>query len=173
MPSGSTCRPTLLSAGFLLIGFGLAASANTAAALEPPFAVRPTNSDKVYPPSGGYAHAVSVEGTQRLLFVSGQIPVDREGNVPTTFSEQCRLVWSNILAQLAAAGMGTENIVKVNTYLADRAHAAENSRIRQAVLGKHRPALTVVIADIYDPQWLLEIEVVAAAPPQQGDAGGR
>jgi hypothetical protein len=29
-------------------------------------------------------------------------------------------------------------------------------------LGDHRPALTVIIADIYDSQWLLEIEAIAA-----------
>jgi hypothetical protein len=38
-----------------------------------------------------------------------------------------------------------------------------NTRVRNEVLGGHRPALTVVIAGIFDPRWLLEVEVVAAA----------
>ena len=35
-----------------------------------------------------------------------RIPVQADGAVPTTFAEQCRLVWRNVEAQLRAAGMG-------------------------------------------------------------------
>jgi len=97
-----------------------------------------------------------------LLLVSGQIPVDRDGAVPEAFADQCRLVWRNVTAQITAAGMGLADIVKVTTYLADRTHAAENSAIRQEVLAGLTPALTVIIAGIYDPAWLLKIEVIAA-----------
>jgi hypothetical protein len=31
------------------------------------------------------------------------------------------------------------------------------------VLGEHRPALTVIVCDIYAEEWLLEIEAIAAA----------
>jgi 2-iminobutanoate/2-iminopropanoate deaminase len=113
-------------------------------------------------PSGGYAQAVQFSDFEELVFVSGQIPVDADGGVPETFGEQCRLVWRNVEAQLRAAGMGLADIVKVTTYLADRACVQENSAIRQEVLAGLTPALTVLIADIYDPAWLLEIEVVAA-----------
>ncbi len=112
--------------------------------------------------SGGYAQAVRVSGARELLFVSGQIPVDAGGNVPEAFADQCRLVWRNVEAQLRAAGMGLADVVKVTTFLADRAHAQENSAIRQQVLAGLTPALTIIIAGIYDPAWLLEIEVVAA-----------
>ena len=114
------------------------------------------------PPSGGYAQAVRVSGAGELLFVSGQIPVDADGTVPAAFPDQCRLVWRNVEAQLRAAGMGLGDIVKVTTFLADRAYAAENSAIRQEVLAGLTPALTIIIAGIYDPAWLLEIEVIAA-----------
>ena len=39
---------------------------------------------------GGYAQAVSVEGAKRLVFVSGQIPADQSGKVPSAFAEQAR-----------------------------------------------------------------------------------
>jgi len=55
------------------------------------------------------------------------------------------------------------DIVKVTTYLSSRDLAAASSQVRNEVLGDHRPALTVVVAEIFDPRWLLEIEVVAAA----------
>jgi 2-iminobutanoate/2-iminopropanoate deaminase len=113
-------------------------------------------------PSGGYAQAVRIDGIEALVFVSGQIPVDMDGAVPEGFADQCRLVWRSVEAQLRAAGMALGDIVKVTTFLADRAHAAENSAIRQEVLAGLTPALTVIIAGIYDPAWLLEIEVIAA-----------
>lgn len=115
---------------------------------------------------GGYSQALLLEHTKRLVFVSGQIPVDRAGRVPETFAEQCRLVWSNILAQLAEAGMEAGHIAKVTTFLSDRKDADENGAIRREVLGAHAPALSVVLAGIFDPAWLLEIEVIAA----EGDA---
>lgn len=59
--------------------------------------------------------------------------------------------------------MAVGNLVKVTTFLASREYADENSTIRRRVLGTHRPALTVIIADIYDENWLLEIEAIAAS----------
>ena len=78
-------------------------------------------------------------------------------------TEQCRQVWRNIEAQLAAAGMTLANLVKVTTYLSDRKYNLANRAIRNEVLGEHSPALTVIIADIFDSEWLLEIEAIAAA----------
>ena len=122
----------------------------------------PVNAPDAPQPSGGYAQAARLTDFDALVFVSGQIPVDAAGAVPEGFGEQCRLVWRNVEAQLRAAGLGLEDIVKVTTFLADRAHAQENSAIRQAVLAGLTPALTILIAGIYDPAWLLEVEVVAA-----------
>jgi enamine deaminase RidA (YjgF/YER057c/UK114 family) len=112
---------------------------------------------------GGYAQGVTLEGAKKLAFISGQIPVDRDGNVPSVFSAQARLAWRNVEAQLTAAGMSFDNLVKVTIFLGDRSHAVENRKIRQEMLGERTPALTVIITGIFDEAWLLEIEVVAAA----------
>ena len=112
--------------------------------------------------AGGYSQAVSVVGATELLFISGQIPVDRAGAVPPDFATQCRQVWANLLAQVSEAAMTPTNLVKVTTFLADRANADENRAIRSEVLGDHAPALTVVIAGIFDEGWLIEIEAIAA-----------
>lgn len=114
-------------------------------------------------PSGGYAQALEVTGADRLLFVSGQIPVTPDGAVPEAFADQARLVWANIEAQLRAAGMTLDNLVKVTIFLADRSHATENREVRKAVLGDRQVAMTVVIAGIFSEAWLLEIEAMAAA----------
>jgi 2-iminobutanoate/2-iminopropanoate deaminase len=114
-------------------------------------------------PLAAYSQAVETRGAERVLYVSGQVPVDRAGNVPADFREQSRIVWSNIEAQLRAAGMTLDNLVKVTSFLSDRRYIAENRLIRKEVLGDRAPALTVIITGIFDEKWLLEIEAIAAA----------
>jgi len=113
--------------------------------------------------AGGYSQALQVEGAQRLLFISGQIPESVKGEVPEGFPAQAKLVWANVLAQLEAAGMSVTNLVKVTTFLFSREFALSNREARQEALGTHTPALTVVISGIFDEKWLLEIEAIAAA----------
>lgn len=114
-------------------------------------------------PVGGYSQAVEVTEPRRILYISGQIPMSADGHVPGTFAEQARLAWQNVQAQLAEAGMGVGNIVKHTTFLSDRKYRIENREIRQEVFGDLSPALTVIIADIFDEAWLLEIEATAVA----------
>lgn len=113
--------------------------------------------------AGGYAQALLAEGATRLLFVSGQIPSTPYGEVPAGFADQSRLAWRNVEAQLKAAGMTLDNLVKITTFLADRSHAAESRRTRLEILGDRKIAMTVVVAGIFDEKWLLEIEAIAAA----------
>jgi 2-iminobutanoate/2-iminopropanoate deaminase len=121
------------------------------------------NSDEAPLPVGWYSQALEVSDAQRILFVSGQIPVTKGGEVPQGFGAQCRLAWANVLAQLRAADMTTDNIVKVTTFLSDRSYGQENRDIRREIFGDRGPALTVIITGIFDDQWLLEIEAIAAA----------
>ena len=73
-------------------------------------------------------------------------------------------VWvDNLLAVLASARMRPEHLVKVTTYLTRRDQAEINGRVRRERLGEVRPALTVVIAQTFAAEWLLEIEAIAAA----------
>ncbi|TCL71141.1 RidA family protein [Rhizobium sp. BK251] len=113
-------------------------------------------------PRGGYSQAVKLENFEKLLLVSGQVPMTSDDVLPDGFEAQARQVWLNVDAQLKAAGMGKADIVKVTTYLADRHHVMANREIRNEYLGSLAPAMTVVIAGIFDSSWLLEVEVVAA-----------
>jgi 2-iminobutanoate/2-iminopropanoate deaminase len=124
---------------------------------------RSINSPDAPQPIGSYAQAVETTAADRTLYISGQIPVTADGKVPEDFQSQCRLAWANVEAQLRAAGMSLDNLVKVTTFLSDRRYGLENRAVRQAVLGDRRPALTVVITGIFDEAWLLEIEAIAAA----------
>lgn len=115
------------------------------------------------PVEGAYPQAVEVTGATRWLYLSGQVPVSPEGAVSPDFTAQCDQCWDNIETQLAAAGMTLDNLVKVTTYLANRRHALPNREVRLRRLEGRQPALTVLIAGIFDEAWLVEIEAVAAA----------
>jgi enamine deaminase RidA (YjgF/YER057c/UK114 family) len=120
------------------------------------------NPATVCPPAGGYSMGVELTQHRRLLFVSGQVPEESDGVVPEEFEAQCEQAWRNVIAVLAAAGLGVEHLVKVTTFLTDRTQLVPNRIIRRKVLGEHCPALTVVIVETVDSKWLLEIEAIAA-----------
>ena len=110
---------------------------------------------------GAYAQAYEVSQTTRRLYSSGQAPVQPDGTLPDTFKGQAEAVWNNILAQLHAADMTAENIVKATTFLVDRKYRDENRDVRMAMLGRHKFALTVVLAGMFEDGWLLEIDAIA------------
>lgn len=124
---------------------------------------RPLTGDGSPPVEGSYPQAVEVTTPTRWLYLSGQIPVAPDGSLAADFTGQCEQVWTNIETQLAAAGMTLDNLVKVTTFLSDRAYALENREVRLRRLAGHQPALTVIITGIFDEAWLVEIEAVAAA----------
>jgi enamine deaminase RidA (YjgF/YER057c/UK114 family) len=123
---------------------------------------RMTTPGPVVPDGGGYVHSYEITTPARVVHISGQIPVGQDGTLPNGFAAQCRQVWANVTAALAHHDMGLSDLVKVTTFLSDRAYRAENSAIRREILGDHTPALTVIITGIYDEAWLLEIEAIAA-----------
>ncbi len=121
------------------------------------------NPTSVPAPIGGYSLGLEAKAGARLLFISGQIPESPEGTIPPNFEAQCELVWQNIESVLRAAAMDVTNLVKVTTFLTDQSQAESNGQIRRRHLGATRPALTVIVAQTLDAQWLLEIEAIAMA----------
>jgi len=115
----------------------------------------------ISPTETSYAQAWLTEAPARLLFVSGQVPTDGDGRAPSSFADQARLAWRNLETQLHAADMSLTDIAKLTVYLSSRDHRQQNTQIRHEVLGAHCPAITVIIADIFESDWLLEIDAIA------------
>ena len=114
-------------------------------------------------PVGGYAQAVEVTNASRTLYISGQIPVAADGTLPDDFEAQARLCWANVIAQLRAADMTLDNLVKVTIFLSDRRYIDEYRKVRIEVLEGRKIGLTTIITGRFDEKWLLEIEAIAAA----------
>lgn len=114
------------------------------------------------PPS--YAQAVKVTGAQTVLYLSGQVAYDANGQAAHAgdFKAQARAALEALKAQVEAGGGTMRNIVKVNTYLTDIRHRADYSAIREEFFGKKMPASTLVqVTGLAQPEFLIEIEAIA------------
>jgi 2-iminobutanoate/2-iminopropanoate deaminase len=112
-------------------------------------------------PISHYTHAVRAG---ELLFVSGCVPVDREGRLVggDDVVAQSRQVFRNIEAVLAAAGASFADVVKVTVYLTNIDERPQINPVRQEFFGEVRPASTLVeVARLAIPGAKIEVEVVA------------
>ena len=120
--------------------------------------------DGIAPPAAHYAHAVVSDAGSRLLHTSGVVPIRPDGTVPDGVEEQAEVVWANIAAMLAEAGMDAGDVVSVTTYVVtDEADLSGVMAARDRALGGRRAASTLVtVPRLARPEWRMEIAVVAA-----------
>ncbi len=125
-----------------------------------------SNPATVAAPAGQYSHAISVPtGAGRLLFISGQVALDPSGTLigPDDMQAQTEQVFRNIGAILEANGAAFADIVKTTIFVTDMARRADVAEVRRRYLGDHAPTSTLVeMSALASPEWLGEIEVVAA-----------
>ena len=124
---------------------------------------RDVNAADAPAPAGQYTQAVEVTGAARTLYLSGQVGVAADGSIPEDAEAQCALAWRNLQAQLRAADMGIENLVKITTIVRNAADIAAVRAGRAAVLGTHRPASTLIVGGLSNPAWKVEVEGIAVA----------
>ena len=114
-------------------------------------------------PFGPYSHAVEVPEGSRLLYISGEVGVLPDGTVPETIEAQAETCWRNIIAILADAGMGVEDLVKITTYLVRTEDVVAAGAARAKYFGDARPgSATIIVKALVNPAFLIEIEAVAA-----------
>lgn len=115
--------------------------------------------------STGYSHIVETRAT-RTLYLSGQVPVDEEGNLVAAndMAGQAEKIFENIGKMLASVGATFEDIVKVTYYVADVSQMQAIRDIRDKYFpNKDRmPASTAIGITLLRPGLLLEVEVTAA-----------
>ena len=108
----------------------------------------------------GYSRAV-VAGPH--VHVSGTAPIPADGSDPPEGEyEQARLCLDIVLGALERAGASAEDVVRTRIYVVPGTDFAEVGRAHAEVFGEVRPATTgVVVAELLDPRWLVEIEAEA------------
>jgi enamine deaminase RidA (YjgF/YER057c/UK114 family) len=124
------------------------------------------NPDELGRPSG-FSHAVSVT-ERRLVFLAGQIGVDRDGKVVAGgVVAQFEQALANLLTALAAAGGQPGDLVSATIYLVDladyQAHAKQIGAVWRRLAGAEFPAMAGVgVTRLWDPEALVEIQGIAA-----------
>jgi enamine deaminase RidA (YjgF/YER057c/UK114 family) len=118
------------------------------------------SSGSPYEPIWGFSRAV-VAGD--MVFVSGTAPVMPDGaDPPGDAYGQVRRCFEIIADALAEAGAGPEHVVRTRVFLVRAEDWEEVARAHAELFGDVRPAATgVVVATLFDPRWLVEIEVDA------------
>jgi enamine deaminase RidA (YjgF/YER057c/UK114 family) len=114
----------------------------------------------------GYTHVVEVTAPGRIVYIAGQLGVDRDGKVVGDFRQQAVQTFENLKTALAAVGAQFRHVVKLNNYLVDRAHLPTFREVRDGYLADNdRPAsTTIAISGLAREGALIEIEAVAVLP---------
>lgn len=114
-------------------------------------------------PLARYSAAMEVPAGARLVFVSGQLGIDADGNTPEGAEAQAELCFAAIRALLTEARMELSDIVRLNAFVTDAAYLADYMRVRDRHIGEPPPASTLMIVTGFSrPQFKVEVECVAA-----------
>lgn len=121
------------------------------------------------PPGGRYSHVARVElGGSTMLFLSGQIAADAEGQLVggDDMTAQAEHVMGTIGAILRAHGATFNDVINIRTYLTDLARIGEYGAVRRPFFtGMPPTSTTVEVSRLFVPGALLEVEVVAIIEP--------
>jgi len=152
-----------LTAGPIALAW-LLGTAGSATAQDRPRFLNPST----LPASRGYTQIVEVPARSRLVYISGQVPLDTAGNVVGRgdFRRQAEQVFTNLGHALAAAGATFGDVVKINYYVRDVSHLADLRAVRDRHVDvRSPPASTLVeVSHLFREDVLLEVEAVAAVP---------
>ena len=105
--------------------------------------------------------------------MAGQLAVGADGRIvgPGDFQAQARQAFANVRAVLAGAGMGPEHVAKFTTYLSAAVFVEPFYQVREKVFadwypgGGFPPNTLLVVARLVQPDFMVEIEAVAARAP--------
>lgn len=112
-----------------------------------------------------YNHYVRIDNPQSLIFLSGQLSRDADGQLvgPGDMAEQTRQAIRNMETVLLEAGGTLENIVSIVVYTTDIRQFKEIVQARMEFFKTNLPTSTIVeVAHLADPGLLIEFQATAA-----------
>lgn len=117
-----------------------------------------------------FTHSVTVTGPVKLVYVSGQVSYDRDGQVigEGDMKAQAEQVFKSLTHNLAAAGATWADVVKLNGYMVnmnpDDVNLYREVRSRYIRFPKMPASTLVGVQALVHEDLLLEVEVIAALP---------
>ena len=129
--------------------------------------IRPFNTRDTYPNQkldNDLCHAVVANGT---VYLRGQVGTDLEGNLvglgdPAAQADQAM---ANVEQLLREAGSDLSHIVKTTIYITDpRYREPVYQTVGRWLRGVHPVSTGLVVSGLAQPEWLMEIDVIAVIP---------
>jgi enamine deaminase RidA (YjgF/YER057c/UK114 family) len=120
-------------------------------------------------PLGQYSHVARVDPA-RLLYISGQLSNDRDGNIVGVgdFELQAKTAYANLHAILESEGLGWGNVIQFTTYVTDsrfipRLHAFRKKEFPAMFAnGKYPPNTLLVVTGLVREAFLFEVHAIAS-----------
>lgn len=110
----------------------------------------------------GYSRAVVADG---WVFVAGTTGYDYSTMImPESVTDQCRNALATIDRALQEAGSGLDHVVRVTYILPDKSLWPECWPVTSEAFAAARPAATMLVAGLQEPEMKIEIEVTARVP---------
>lgn len=117
----------------------------------------------------GYSHAAIVDlGTCKMVIMSGQVALDKQGNLigKDDMEKQTEQVFQNIKAIVTETGGTMDNIVKLGYFTTDVSKIGAIRVVRDKFINTgNPPASTLVqVSKLFRDDVLIEIEATAIIP---------
>ncbi len=123
---------------------------------------------KGWPRPKGYSNGILAEG--RVIFIAGQVGWNEDEIVVSdNFTEQAEQALKNIVAILAEAGAGPQNVTRLTWFVTDKQHYLDQARAvgeaYRRVMGRHFPVMSLIeIKGLIEEGAKVEIEATAVLP---------
>ena len=123
------------------------------------------NPETLSPPKY-FSQVVEVQEAKRLIYVSGQVSVDKEGNVVGVgdIKKQAEQAFSNLREALRSVNAELSDLVRLTVYLTNMEDLPQVREVRRRYTDEKRPpASTVVeIKRLGRIECMIEVEATAA-----------
>ena len=122
------------------------------------------NPSGIAKPFANYTHVVTAEGAKKLVFCAGQVAADEHGAVlpPDDFDAQAAMVMKNLTRALEAGGATLADVTKVTIYIVNPHDVPKARGILDAFKGNPPGSTLCILRGLANPNFLLEIEAIAA-----------
>lgn len=114
---------------------------------------------------GEYSHGYKVEiGDTVLIFTTGQIALDKEGNIlyPEDPAKQAEFIYESLQKILSEAGASLDDVIKTTVFVTDMNDFPKISAVRNKYFKNAEPVSTLVeVRRLVKDDCRVEIEVIA------------
>jgi enamine deaminase RidA (YjgF/YER057c/UK114 family) len=120
------------------------------------------------PAPSGYSHVVTIPAG-RLVWTSGQVPIEADGTIAQGWEDQTRTAFANVGRALDAAGARWPDVVKLTIFVVDVSQLETIRAVRDEFVASDAPPTSslVQVAGLFRPEVLIEVEAVAYLPPEE------